>query len=46
MNNVVVKNNKDNSEDFVIGQYNNISVLIRKSDGYINATEMCNQFGK
>jgi len=35
-----------NGEDFTEGEYNGIKVLKRKSDGFINATKMCNQFGK
>ena len=35
-----------NGEDFTEGLYNGIKVLKRKSDGFINATKMCNQFGK
>ena len=35
-----------NSEEFVKGTYNGISVLIRKNDGFINATKLCNQFNK
>ena len=35
-----------NGEEFTEGLYNGIKVLKRKSDGFINATKMCNQFGK
>ena len=35
-----------NGESFTRGTYNGISVIIRDKDGYINATEMCRQFGK
>ena len=35
-----------NGETFTRGTYNGISVIIRDKDGYINATEMCNQFNK
>ena len=45
-NKVVLMNTNDGGEDFIHGTYNEISVLIRKSDGYINATVLCNQFNK
>ena len=35
-----------NNETFTRGTYNGISVLIRDKDGYINATDMCNQLNK
>ena len=35
-----------NNETFTRGTYNGISVIIRDKDGFINATEMCNQFDK
>jgi hypothetical protein len=35
-----------NKESFTRGTYNGISVIIRDKDNYINATAMCNQFGK
>ena len=35
-----------NNEYFVKSSYNGISVIIREKDGYINATSLCNQFGK
>ena len=37
----------ENGDDsFTRGTYNGISVFIHDKDGYINATEMCKQFGK
>ena len=35
-----------NGENFIRGTYNGIEVLIRESDGFINATEMCKQFNR
>ena len=35
-----------NGENFIRGTYNGIAVLIREKDGFINATDMCNQFNK
>ena len=35
---------ESNGEVFEIGSYHNISILIRKSDGYVNATKLCEQF--
>lgn len=35
-----------NGETFKRGTYNGISVLIHEKTGFINATEMCKQFGK
>ena len=42
--NVDVKKFESNGEVFEIGSYHEISILIRKSDGYINATKLCSQF--
>ena len=42
--NVDVKKFESNGEVFEIGSYHGISILIRKSDGYINATKLCSQF--
>ena len=35
-----------NGETFTRGTYNGISVIIHDSDGFINATSMCKQFGR
>ena len=35
-----------NNSEFIAGTYNGIEVIIRKSDGFINATKLCNQFNK
>ena len=35
-----------NDETFTRGTYNGISVIRRDKDGFINATDMCKQFGK
>ncbi|KAK8840447.1 hypothetical protein M9Y10_030652 [Tritrichomonas musculus] len=35
-----------NDETFTKGTYNGISIIIRDKDGFINATDMCNQFNK
>ena len=40
---VVINSNR---EQFIKGTYNKIMVIIRKKDGFINATHMCNQFNK
>lgn len=45
-NNVEQTNFEANGETFTKATYNGISILIRDRDGYINATEMCNQFNK
>ena len=45
-NNVEKQTITANGETFKRGTYNGISVLIREKDGFINATEMCNQFNK
>ena len=37
---------KSNGEIFETGFYHKISILIRKSDGYVNATKLCEQFNK
>ena len=34
------------NSEFITGTYNGIEVIIRKSDGFINATKLCNQFNK
>ena len=31
---------------FIRGIYNDISILVRESDGYVNATKMCDLLGK
>ena len=33
--------NRSSNEEFINGAYNGMEVLIRKRDGYINATKMC-----
>jgi hypothetical protein len=33
-------------EEFAYGQYREVSVMIRKSDGYVNATKLCKKAGK
>ena len=33
-----------NNETFVTGTYHGISILIRESDGFVNATKLCSQF--
>ncbi|KAI5526460.1 hypothetical protein TVAGG3_0279680 [Trichomonas vaginalis G3] len=38
--------NKSNGETFTKGTYNGIEVLRRDKDGYINVTNMCQQFRK
>ena len=43
---VDVQKFESNGEVFEIGSYHGISILIRKSDGYINATKLCKQFNK
>ena len=35
-----------NNSEFITGTYNGIEVIIRKSDVFINATKLCNQFNK
>jgi hypothetical protein len=35
-----------NKESFTRGTYNGISIIVRDKDNYINATAMCNQFGR
>ncbi len=35
-----------NNETFTKGTYNSIDIIIRDKDGYINATALCNQFGR
>ena len=45
-NNVEHNKIKCNDETFTRGTYNGISVIIRDKDGFINATDMCNQFNK
>ena len=35
-----------NNESFTKGTYNGIKVIIHDKDGFINATDMCNQFNK
>ena len=45
-NNVEQFKFENGKESFTRGTYNGISVIFRDRDGYINATEMCNQFGK
>ncbi len=37
---------ESNNEIFTRGKYNSIDVIIRDVDGYINATILCNQFGR
>jgi hypothetical protein len=32
---------KENNETFIQGSYNNLSILVRESDEYINATKLC-----
>ena len=34
------------NSEFIAGSYNGIEVIIRKSDGYINAKKLCKQFNK
>ena len=46
MKSVDVQQFESNNEVFEIGSYHGISILIRKSDGYINATKLCKQPGK
>ena len=36
----------ENDEEFVKGTYNGIEIYIRKSDGFINATRLCNSGGR
>ena len=43
---VDVQKFESNGEVFEIGSYHGISILIRRSDGYINATKLCDQFEK
>ena len=43
---VDVQQFESNGEVFEIGSYHGISILIRKSDGFVNATKLCNQFEK
>lgn len=45
-NNVEQSTISCNNETFTRGSYNGISVIRRDSDGFINATDMCKQFGK
>ena len=45
-NNVEQQKIECNGESFTRGTYNGISVIIRDRDGFINATEMCEQFNK
>ena len=37
---------KCNGETFTRSDYNGISILIRDADGYVNATKLCNNYGK
>jgi hypothetical protein len=46
INNVEQNKIVSNDETFTKGTYNGISIIIRDKDNYINATTMCNQFGK
>ena len=39
-----VKQFESKGEVFETGSYHGISILIRKSDGYVNATKLCSQF--
>ena len=34
------------NEVFIRGMYNKINIIIRKKDGFVNATHMCKQFNK
>jgi hypothetical protein len=36
----------EDNDTFTTGTYNGISIIQRDKDGFINATKMCNQFGK
>ena len=45
-NNVEQLKTTINNESFTKGTYNGIKVIIRDKDGFINATDMCNQFNK
>ena len=38
--------NKKSNEKFIIGTYINLEVLIRESDGYVNASRLCKSIGK
>jgi len=46
MNNVDQVKITSNDETFTRGTYNDISVIIRDADGFINASKMCDQFNK
>ncbi|KAA6373430.1 MAG: hypothetical protein EZS28_031041, partial [Streblomastix strix] len=35
-----------NDEQFIIASYNGMTILVRQSDGYINATQFCDQYNK
>ena len=45
-NNVAELKIECNGKTFTKGTYNGISVIFNDEDGFINATEMCNQFNK
>ena len=36
----------ENDEEFIKGTYNGIEIYIRKSDGFINVTKMCDEGGR
>ena len=46
MSNVEQSTISCNNETFTRGTYNGISIIKRDSDGFINGTHLCNQFGK
>lgn len=37
---------KDINNDFGYGEYLNCKVIIKKSNGYINVTKLCDMYGK
>jgi hypothetical protein len=37
---------QDIDEDYAYGKYSDFEIIIRKSDGYINATKLCKDAGK
>jgi hypothetical protein len=43
LNNIIFKNI---DEDYAYGKYADFTVIIMKKNRYINATRLCNEYGK
>ncbi|KAA6376457.1 MAG: hypothetical protein EZS28_028017 [Streblomastix strix] len=41
-----IETTTQNNETFKIGSYNGLNILMRKSDGYVNASKLCDQHHK